>query len=105
MTGNSRVSINRNYFLPKNDDIKMCPVCGYPAFEAFDQNGLTTFEICPCCRCQAGYHYVESHSIDRFVELRRKWITDDGANWQSENESPPKGWSAARQLRLAGFDN
>lgn len=79
-----------------------CPVCGYPDFQAFDDCGLTTYEICPSCGSQSGYDYSERSVETDFLKLRRSWVNDRGAKWYSSNSSPD-GWDAHEQMRDAGL--
>jgi hypothetical protein len=78
-----------------------CPVCGYPklAESPYDKTGCASFEICPSCGTEFGYHDA-SKSHD---ELRRLWLAA-GAPWRSRAMAPPTDWSAVNQLRAAGLD-
>jgi hypothetical protein len=76
-----------------------CPVCGYPDLEEPAYNeGLASFEICPCCRTQFGYQdATRSHA-----DLRDAWLAR-GAPWNSPSERAPEGWDPMEQLRAAGL--
>jgi len=80
-----------------------CPVCGYPAFNALDESGCTTFEICPACGCESGYNYGKDESVTRLTQLRRKWFIETNGAWWNPRVEPPVGWSASRQLEDAGL--
>jgi hypothetical protein len=77
-----------------------CPVCGYPdLFEpAYDEHGYSSFEICPCCGIEFGYH---DHTLTH-RELRRRWI-EAGMRCWSTSRLPPEGWNPIEQLRSAGM--
>lgn len=79
-----------------------CPVCGYPEFQAFDDYGLTTFEICAACGSQSGYEYSESSDETDFLRLRRSWVIDRDAKWFGSTP-PPESWDAQEQMRNAGL--
>ena len=73
-----------------------CPVCGFPGLDAaaYSKGGDPSFEICPCCGTEFGYHDSRtSHS-----DLRLKWIKD-GMPWHSKSHIPPRGWDPVEQIR------
>jgi hypothetical protein len=71
----------------------ICPVCAYRDLEFPPTEDM----ICPCCGTQFGLDDdVVSHQ-----ELRDNWI-NSGTKWYSEYMAAPRGWSARRQLALAG---
>jgi hypothetical protein len=77
----------------------MCPVCGWGGLyePSHDRFGGGSFEICPCCGVEFGYHdSTKSHSV-----LREEWIAN-GARWHANDEPPPAAWSPVAQLRRAG---
>jgi hypothetical protein len=81
-----------------NNDQYSCPVCGFDGLlePAFDGSGCASFEICPSCGTEFGYHDArKSHQ-----ELRRLWVAS-GAHWFSMSTNPPPGWDAEEQLRAA----
>lgn len=77
-----------------------CPVCGYPDVQAFDDYGLTTFEICPSCGSQSGYDYSERSNDTDFLRLRRSWVMERGSRWFSSAPAP-EGWNAEKQMSKA----
>jgi predicted RNA-binding Zn-ribbon protein involved in translation (DUF1610 family) len=83
-----------------NNDQYSCPVCGFDGLPdpAYDSAGCASFEICPSCGTEFGYHDArKSHK-----ELRELWVASD-ARWHSRSTSPPPGWNAEEQLRAAGL--
>lgn len=88
--------------MPNNAELSGCPVCGYAGFLAFDDNGLTTYDICPCCLNQSGYDYGEGAGEERFIFLRRIWFNDQGARWLGSAEMP-NNWNALIQLEGANL--
>jgi len=78
-----------------------CPVCGYAnlAELPYDKTGGASFEICPSCETEFGYHDAsKSHA-----ELRKLWLAA-GAPWRSRATVSPPDWSGIEQLRAAGLD-
>lgn len=72
-----------------------CPVCGYTDldFAPYDDYGIPSQEICPCCGTQFGYDDANTSHDD----LRNRWI-QNGAIWHSSSQTPPQGWNAERQI-------
>ena len=60
--------------------------------------GSPTYSICPCC----GVQYGADDQEKTHEELRKIWV-QGGAQWWSQNQPPPEGWSADDQLKAAGF--
>lgn len=79
-----------------------CPVCGYAEITAFDEFGLTTFEICDCCGCESGYDYDGETNNEHLEKLRAHWIIDNKCKFWSKKA--PKGWDPIHQLKEAGID-
>ena len=78
----------------------MCPVCGYFGLTepAYDEQGCSSFEICPCCGSEFGYDDATlSHE-----HLRENWVKN-GALWWSSSVLPPVGWDPIQQLSRANF--
>ena len=77
-----------------------CPVCGFAGLTEppIDVTGSPTYSICPCC----GVQYGADDQEKTHEELRKIW-TQGGAQWWSQNQPPPEGWSADDQLKAAGF--
>ncbi len=75
--------------------MERCPVCGYLDRD----NPPVDSAICACCETQFGYH----DSGHTHAELRARWIAQ-GCKWSHPRIPAPRGWSAARQLAEAGFN-
>jgi hypothetical protein len=78
----------------------LCPVCGYDGLEEapYDQHGLASFVICPCCGTEFGYtDAVASHAA-----LRRRWI-ELGMRWSGKIDKAPANWDGLSQLKKAGL--
>lgn len=78
-----------------------CPVCGYGGLheEPFDDADAPSYEICPCCGTEFGYHDAKTpHRA-----LRQKWIAK-GSPWHSRVKPSPQGWDPAEQLRSLTAD-
>lgn len=79
----------------------ICPVCGFDklSFQPYDENGLPSYEICPCC----GFEFGCDDFPDKekaFDKWRLKWI-EEGCKWFSRNP-PPKDWKGQKQLHNFG---
>ena len=72
-----------------------CPVCGYDGLEepAYDEDGVPSFEICPCCGIEFGYE----DATKPHESLREEWIAK-GMSWWADDK-PPSGWDPTQQLR------
>ncbi len=86
-----------------------CFVCGYSGLsEQFYIDGKfsSTFEICPSCGFQYGYHdlngtgeYPESFKEKYIIiSFRKKWIAG-GMLWDKGSASPPPNWNPRDQLK------
>ncbi|MCA1595262.1 MAG: hypothetical protein LC772_02390 [Chloroflexi bacterium] len=84
--------------LTSDKDHYTCPVCGYDGLDEPPYTmGCGSFDICPCCGVEFGYHDARTpHEV-----LRARWW-QGGAGWHFPQYEPP-GWSAIEQLRRAGF--
>jgi len=82
---------------------KGCPVCGYPEFDALDEFGCTTFQICPSCGVESGYGYGADVDSEHLQKLRRQWFVEERGHWWSTARPAPDGWDAQTQLERAGF--
>ena len=80
-----------------------CPVCGYPDFDALDELGCTTFEVCPCCGVESGYGYGADVDVEHLQQLRWHWFVEQGGRWQCSITRAPAGWDARTQLKRAGL--
>jgi hypothetical protein len=80
----------------------ICPVCGYPQLEkpAWElETGTPSFDICPCCGCEFGYHDATPVAGNNY---RRNWIKQ-GAVW-FRSELRPTDWNLKHQLRCINVD-
>ena len=80
----------------------ICPVCGYPQLEkpAWEfETGIPSFDICPCCGCEFGYHDATPEARNNY---RRNWIKQ-GAIW-FRPELRPTSWNLREQLRRINVD-
>ena len=79
-----------------------CPVCGYQEITVLDEFNETTFEICGCCGCEAGYSYDQRTSQEDLKKLRDYWFIDNNFKfWRGE---APKNWNPIRQMKESGID-
>lgn len=78
------------------DDRFICPVCGYDQLDEapYDNMGCASFDICPCCGTQYGYHDANTS----YLVLRKKWIAN-GMQWWSDSAEKPKHWDPVKQLK------
>ena len=63
----------------------ICPVCGYDGVDepAFDERGVGSYDICPCCACQfglSGFPYEGGEGPVAEWRGRR----DDGGQWRQD---------------------
>ena len=80
-----------------------CPVCGFPEFEALDESGCVTYDICPSCGCEAGCEYEKDANQERLRQLRDTWLNEKKGAWWNSRMPPPPSWSPLQQLRAAGL--
>ena len=66
----------------------ICPVCQYDGlFEMpYDENGIGSDEICPCCGFQFGCDDFPDKER-QILEWRRKWL-EGGCKWFSNVRKP-----------------
>lgn len=80
----------------------ICPVCGYVGFDEppFDADGISTFDICPCCGLEFG-NRDGVRSLDelpeRHAELTAEWAAN-GMQWRHGWGGPPTNWDPIKQL-------
>lgn len=77
----------------------VCPICGFDdLFESpYDENGLGSYEICPCC----GFQFGNDDYPDKEKQIhqwRATWISN-GHKWFSDSRQPPKNWDWKNQLK------
>ena len=75
----------------------MCPVCGFDSLAepAFDEHGLPSYEVCPCCGFEFGFD--SSNEPAAFARYRNKWL-ESGAVWFI-SRMKPKAWDKLKQLK------
>ncbi|HZT14009.1 MAG TPA: hypothetical protein VFA29_14515 [Candidatus Baltobacteraceae bacterium] len=62
--------------------------------------GSPSFEICPSCGFEFGYHDdLKGYSYE---EWRKKWI-QGGMKFWSKRDTVPRDWDPVAQLRAAGL--
>jgi rubredoxin len=86
----------------------VCPVCGYVDFDEppWSGDGLPSYDICPSCGVEFGYHDFAQDEVERRERwriLRQKWI-ENGMRWSSSVEPPPPDWDPVKQLTAIGVD-
>lgn len=77
----------------------ICPVCGYSGLDdpPYNERGVGSDEICPCCGFQFGYDDYPDGPL-AFTKWRHNWI-NGGYRWFSKCILPPDGWDPKEQLR------
>jgi len=75
-----------------------CPICGCRELEKPPRSETTggSYEICPCCGFEFGYHDEDQGISDQ--EWRRRWVAM-GMPWFDRSTRPPLGWDPVEQLR------
>jgi len=76
----------------------ICPVCGCGELKKPPRSETTggSYEICPCCGFEFGYHDEDQGISDG--EWRRRWVAK-GMPWSARTRRPPPGWDPVAQLR------
>jgi hypothetical protein len=80
----------------------VCPACGFPGLDEQPWRAVNdaSFEICPCCGIQFGFHdWADGKEANRgaiHLEWRRAWIRE-GMPWR-DVYPPPPGWDPHKQL-------
>lgn len=66
----------------------ICPICLYDGLydEPYNENGVGSDEICPCCGFQFGYDDFPNKEI-QIKKWREKWIRT-GKPWFSKVRKP-----------------
>lgn len=78
----------------------ICVVCNYQElYEApYDDRGVPSDEICPCCGFQYGFDDdCCCNNEDSYRKWRDNWITN-GFKWFSEGRKSPVNWNPSAQL-------
>ena len=79
----------------------ICPVCGYDGLydPAFNERGVGSDELCPCCGFQFGLDDFPYEDRERLVaEWRERWVAG-GCRWKFTSDGLlPKGWDPQAQL-------
>ena len=75
-----------------------CLVCFYNDLYdlPYDEDGIASDEICPCCGFQYGYDDFKRDSTV-YSEWRIGWM-DSGFKWFSKGRKPPKDWNPKEQI-------
>ena len=75
-----------------------CPICGCRELEKPPRSETTggSYEICPCCGCEFGYHDEDQGISDQ--EWRRRWVAK-GVPRFDRSTRPPLGSDPVEQLR------
>ena len=70
----------------------ICPVCFYNGLseKPYDENGIGSDEICPCCGFQFGCDDFPDKD-NQMILWRKKWI-QSGCKWFSTSMLPPSDW-------------
>ncbi len=85
----------------------ICPVCGCDHLHepAYDDEGGGSYEFCPSCGFQFGYHDNGEDVDDSTIfhqRWRQQWI-EGGMVWWSPSRQPPESWSPLAQLLRIGI--
>ena len=79
----------------------ICPVCGYDGLFAppFNERGIGSDELCPCCAFQFGLDDFPYEGRERLIsEWRERWVAG-GCVWKLTGcRRPPEGWDPQAQL-------
>ncbi len=77
----------------------ICNICGYPDLDEppYDETGAPSFEICPCCGGEFGYHDATPEAKENY---RKDWV-QNGARWFTPDLKPAI-WSLRDQLLNIG---
>jgi hypothetical protein len=88
-----------------NEIQNLCPVCGFDLDRPSWLNDRTpSFEICPCCGIQFGYHDLSKNRKTReltYIAWRVKW-KDSGFRFHHA-WLQPLHWDVAKQLKAIGI--
>jgi hypothetical protein len=87
----------------------ICPVCGFDDLSepAYRDGYNPSYEICPCCAYQFGYHDEAVLADDNetvgitFKQWRDKWFMA-GMVWDRGSSLPPQDWDPKKQLENIG---
>lgn len=79
-----------------NNRLNFCRVCGFDLLEPpWGEDGHSpTFNICPCCGAEFGYHDCTEIAVQIH---REKWMSN-GMKW-FENKCRPEDWEPQIQLK------
>ena len=79
----------------------VCPVCGCGSLvePAFNERGVGSDDICPCCAFQFGLDDFPYEDRERLIaEWRERWVAG-GCVWKYPSDGlPPEGWDPQAQL-------
>ena len=83
----------------------VCPVCGCGSLvePAFNERGVGSDDICPCCGFQFGLSDFPYEDRERLIaEWRERWVAG-GCVWKFPSDGlPPEGWDPQAQLARTG---
>lgn len=76
----------------------ICLICGFDKLyePPYDKYSCASFEICPCCGTEFGYHIVHPNQ-EKITLLKEKWIKN-GMIFNNNNRIP-LNWSSSEQLK------
>lgn len=76
-----------------------CPVCNYGGLfeKPYDEDGIGSDEICPCCGFQFGYDDFPEKGR-QISQWRENWRIN-GCKWFSKQRMPPENWNLKKQLQ------
>lgn len=77
----------------------ICPVCKYDGLlnPAYDNHGVGSDEVCPCCGFQFGCD--DFPNKDESIAIWRKHWISLGCKWFSRKTLPPIDWNAEEQMK------
>lgn len=92
------MSITTNYSTDPDPAEFRCPICGSPdqiAEPRSATSGGASFESCPCCEFQFGFH--DDDQGYGYSEWRGQWISR-GMPYGTMGERPPSEWNPTAQM-------
>lgn len=81
-------------------NMNRCFVCNYNELlePPFDEEGVPSDEICPCCGIHYGYDDDDVPDKEAvYKKWRDNWVSN-GCVWFSKGRRPPVGWNSIEQL-------
>lgn len=76
----------------------ICPVCQYRGLfdPPYDESGIGSDEICPCCGFQFGCDDFPDKE-EQMLKWKKEWI-QKGCKWFSAVRKPPLDWNPKKYL-------